>query len=239
MNEARRVLLESLLVAILALILALGANALNPDGLTLKRNYFEVEVMQVAAEPSDASRASDPGGAGGGSEPLEPADAGGQDEPPDSGGQDDPVEPGELTAEEQDVAERLAAIGIRVITHAEVEALFNDPIYQDGAYTFVDARNDEHFVDGHIPGAFQLDHYHLERYIDEVRNAAIASLEVVVYCYGQDCTDSEIAAKHLINYGIDRSTIRVYVGGIQAWCKSGNQVERGQRGSGELGACDS
>jgi len=134
---------------------------------------------------------------------------------------------------EQAVRERLAQLGLNVLEHDAVVALFQDELYEAEAYVFVDARNDEHYREGHIPGAWPYDHYRFERYIDDLKPYLETAMTIVVYCYGKDCTDSELAAQQLMNLGVEREKINVYVAGIQGWKDAGLPVERGERNSGE------
>lgn len=132
-------------------------------------------------------------------------------------------------------AERLRAKGLQVLAHSEVAALFQDPLYRDEAYVFIDARNDEHYRAGHIPGAWQLDHYHLDRYVGEVLPVCETALKIVVYCHGKDCVDSELAAEDLLGFGVDRARLYVYTGGYIAWTEAGLPLESGPRGGGDGG----
>jgi rhodanese-related sulfurtransferase len=125
------------------------------------------------------------------------------------------------------VRERLAAAGLRAIEHDDVVALFRDELYEAEAYVFIDARNEESFRAGHIPGAHPFDHYRPERTIDEVMSYCATAQRIVVYCYGKDCTDSELAAQHLVRLGVERELIDVYVGGFQEWQAAGLPVETG------------
>ena len=135
------------------------------------------------------------------------------------------------------VSARLREAGLQPIDHDDVVGLFQDENYEFEQYVFVDARNDEHYQEGHIPGAYQFDHFHMERYLDEVMSVAEIAEKVVVYCYGRDCSDSEITATHIVNMGVDRTQVYVYVGGMQSWCEAGQQIETGARGSGNLTEC--
>jgi rhodanese-related sulfurtransferase len=129
------------------------------------------------------------------------------------------------------VRERLAQAGLAVVEHDEVVALFRDELYEAEAYVFVDARNDESFSKGHIPGAHLFDHYRPERTIDAVMDVCSTAQRIVVYCYGKDCTDSELAAQHLVRLGVDRALIGVYVGGFQEWQAAGLPVDAGAPGA--------
>ncbi len=231
MAEFRRTVVEACLVGVLLLLVAIAANEAYPDGLELRRDYFRPDVRPLPADTPATAATTPPPERPDGTPDVAPEGA----TPPG-----DPVAAAAPSDEEiAKVEARIRAEGLQTISHAEVVELFEDPIYQDGAYVFVDARNDAHYEAGHVPGAYQFDHFRMERYVNEVVPACQGALRVVVYCYGRDCTDSEIAAKHLKNFGVDPSILAVYVPGIQGWCADGRQVEKGPRGSGEIGACDS
>lgn len=214
MKQLPSILIEAAAVTIATIALALAANGVYENGLSLRRSYFVVEPTGPIQHPVPPGGADPTAGPGDEATPVE----------------EDPA----VAA----VIERLTEKGIQVKPHDGVVQLYESPEYEDGAYVFVDARNEDHYRAGHIPGAYQFDHFHMERYIQEVVPVCQTAIEVVVYCYGKDCTDSEITAQHLINLGVDPSMLSVYVGGIQTWCEKGMPVEKGERGSGEIGKCD-
>lgn len=132
--------------------------------------------------------------------------------------------PAGAPAEDLDaIVARLRAEGLEVLGHDEVVALFQDPLYEDEAYAFVDARNRAQYDAGHIPGAHHFDPHARDpgAVLGELLPILETSLKVVVYCYGQDCVDSEIAAKRLIAHGVPAELVAVYPGGIQAWRTAG------------------
>lgn len=137
----------------------------------------------------------------------------------------------DANAQERAVKERLEALGIAVLEHDEVVALFQDELYAEGAYVFIDARSEEKWAAGHVPGALLLDHYHYEKSIEAVMAAVQTAGRVVVYCHGKDCTDSELCAQLLKNFNVDPSLLAVYLGGYSAWVEHGMPVEKAESGS--------
>ncbi len=131
------------------------------------------------------------------------------------------------------VASRLQQHGLQLIRSNEVAQLFIDPRYQQGLVIFIDARNDQHFHDGHIPGAWQLDHYHAEKYLPTVMPLCLNAEQIVVYCNGGDCEDSEFAAMTLRDTGVPAQKLFVFTGGITEWTNQ-MPVEVGERGSGTI-----
>jgi rhodanese-related sulfurtransferase len=132
------------------------------------------------------------------------------------------------------VRQRLEQHGLQLVRSNEVLALFRDPRYEPGLILFVDARDDEHYNAGHIPGAWQFHHYHPEKYLPDVLPVCLLAQQVVVYCGGGDCTDSEFAAIALRDAGVPREKLFVYAGGYNEWSKLDVQVESGARRSGQL-----
>jgi len=199
------VLLEALLVGAIGLALALAANALSPRGLSLRRDYFPGTVTATPAAVTNLD-----GGASA----------------PESGATPALTQP--------QLAARLAAKGLRLIDSTEARRLFEDPRRELELVVFVDARNDAHYLEAHVPGAYQFDHYYPERYLPTVVPVCHQAEDIVVYCSGGDCEDSEFAALALTDAGVPATRLSVYGGGIEAWRTNGWPVEVGPRGSGDL-----
>lgn len=135
-------------------------------------------------------------------------------------------------------ADRLAAEpqaeGLHVLDTEAVLVMFNDPRREQGLFVFVDARDDRHYQEGHIPGAFQLDRFYPDRYLPEALPACLAAEKIVVYCNGGDCEDSKFVARLLRDATVQADRLFVFVGGIEDWQARGELVERGSRNSGDL-----
>ena len=58
--------------------------------------------------------------------------------------------------------------------------------------------------------------------------------QIVVYCNGGDCDDSETAALLLRDVGIPNQKLFVYGGGMAEWITNSLPVETGARNSGNL-----
>lgn len=130
--------------------------------------------------------------------------------------------------------QRLHQRGLQLVTSNAVVELFRDPRYEQGLVIFIDARDDSHYTAGHIPGAWQFHHYRAEDYLPTVLPACLTALQIVVYCNGGECEDSEFAAIMLRDAGVPRENLFVYVGGITEWKANGLPVETGARRSGRL-----
>ena len=245
MTTPRSTFGELALVLLTGVGLGLGANEMNPDGLDIGRDYFpkgvvtppgetSADVAQTSldaiADPTGADADADSGGAGGG----DGAAAATPDSTDDA--QESPPGPGSAGGAElaPAVVARLAAKGLTPVTHDEAVQLWQDPMYAYEAYIFIDARDDSHYTAGHIPSAYQFDHFRAERFQDQMLQLLPTAMEVVVYCNGGDCEDSESAALFLIGLGADPAHLRIYTGGIAEWQAAGLPVETGERLSGVI-----
>jgi rhodanese-related sulfurtransferase len=208
----KAVVTEILAIGALGLVLAIIANAASPKGLSLGRDYFRAAESRsspptnvVAAAENGAAHSGSISTSGAGSDPH--ADA---------------------------IRQRLKAKGLEPIETSEVQALHSDPRFQSGLIVFVDARADEPYQQGHIPGAYQLDYYRPQNYLPQVLPAVAIAEKVVVYCNGGECEDSEFTALMLRDAGVPLERLRIFAGGITHWTSNSLPVEIGARGSGVL-----
>jgi rhodanese-related sulfurtransferase len=132
------------------------------------------------------------------------------------------------------LAAQMKEKGLQLIDERQALQCFQDPHFLQGAIIFVDARNEDHFQAGHIPGAYELDPYHPENYFAALLPACQKATKIVVYCRGGDCDDSESAALLLRDVGIPNQKIFVYAGGFTEWTTNRLPVETGERNSGIL-----
>ncbi len=201
----KHVLLEALIVATVGAAIAFAANALSPRGLKLTRDFFGVNARPIAAP-----------------HPAVPN----TNQPPRTGTND--VSSHEL------LAARLRQKGISLVDSNEVIQLFHDPRCQQNLVLFVDAREDEHYQKGHIPGAYQLDYYRPENYMATLLPLCQLAEQIVVYCNGGNCDDSEFAATFLLSAGVPKEKLDVYGGGLSEWQTNRLPIEVGQRLSGQI-----
>jgi len=134
----------------------------------------------------------------------------------------------------EQLATRLRNENLQLADSKLAVQLFQDPRYAQGRLIFLDARNDEHYQAGHIPGAYQLDHYRPADYLSAVLPACQVAEQIVVYCNGGDCEDSENTALFLRDAQIPSEKLFVYAGGITEWAANGMPIETGERNSGNL-----
>jgi rhodanese-related sulfurtransferase len=196
----------------------LAANALSPRGLRLGRDYFPSGFSSgIPVELSASSPANPPS--------ARPAVSQG------SAGAQSPTSSAPLPEREAG-AQRLHGLGLQTVGSNEVSQLFADPGRVQGLIVFVDARDDDHFMAGHLPGAWQFDRFRPEIHLPQVLPVCLAASKVVVYCAGGECEDSAFAAIQLRDAGVSQDALRVYLGGFTEWKALGLPIERGARGSG-------
>jgi len=208
-RELERVLLEALVVAAIGLAVALLANLVSPRGLSLTRNYFPSSGTthgNIDGTANSTVNAAVPATNGAGQSAREI------------------------------VAARLKEKGLQPIDGREATQLFRDPQYELESIVFIDARDDRHYQEGHIPGAYQFDRYYPEKHLPGVLPACLNARNIVVYCTGGNCEDSEFAALTLKEAGVPGEHLSVYVGGMTEWAASGWPVEVGERKSGKMRA---
>jgi rhodanese-related sulfurtransferase len=135
----------------------------------------------------------------------------------------------------QALSARLQAKGLELIDAEQAERLFRDTRYEQNLVVFIDARDDQHYAEGHVPGAYQFFHYQAQDYVSAVLPACQGAEKVVVYCTGGDCEDSESAALMLRDdFKIPGSKVSVYGGGMNEWSAKRLPIETGARKSGKL-----
>lgn len=201
-----KVLGEAVLVGVAGVLLALAANRISPKGLSLARDYFPQANAVSAASPASTNTSLAQ------------------------------TETNETTApsEAESAIARLKAKGLQVVDFVEVKRLLHDPGYQTGSIIFIDAREDEPYHAGHIPGAYQLDYYHPDKNLPTVLPACQAASRIVVYCSGGDCEDSAMTALMLRDGGVPNEKLFVYSGGMTEWDEKKEPIETGARNSGQM-----
>ena len=202
----RATLREGLWIGLAAAVFAWAANAISPRGLTLTRNYFPGAETGPGAVAVQARTI--------------PVKAFMTNEVP-------------AQADAQ-VTARLASKGLKVVSVHEAEKLFHDAGFAQGLIVFLDARDDAHYEAGHIPGAYQFDHYRAPRFLPTVLPVCSVAEKVLVYCTGGDCEDSEFAAITLRDVGVKTEKLVVFAGGFHEWEASALPLEVGARNSGNL-----
>jgi rhodanese-related sulfurtransferase len=201
----KRVLLEAALVLLVGLGCAWLANVVSPRGLVIRRNYFP--GVKVSVPPPMVATGL--------------------------------VAIASNSAPTTNVAlvsikAQLEANGLALALSNQVIQLFQDPRYEMEQVIFVDARDDRHYQEGHIPAAYQFDHYRPAEYLAPVLAASQVAEQIVVYCNGGNCEDSLFAALNLREAGVALHKVLVYGGGMTEWASNGLPVETGARKSRQI-----
>jgi rhodanese-related sulfurtransferase len=211
MRQFRSVLIEAALIVVAGVLLALVANALSPRGLHLSRNYFPGpaggSAGDAAAVPAPATPVTNAAATPAGTAPSPVLEA---------------------------TLRRLQQHGLNPILSNDVVALFRDFRYEQGLVMFVDARDDADYAAGHIPRAWQFHHYRRDQFLPTLLPACLNAQQVIVYCTGGTCEDSEFAALTLREAGVPAASLFVYPGGVAEWKSLGLPLETGARGSGQI-----
>jgi rhodanese-related sulfurtransferase len=196
------ILLEAVMVVAAAAGFAFAANALSPRGLRLARDYFPKSAGPVVS----TTHVSQPAPTNAASTNVDSAAA--------------------------EISRRIKEKGLQPIDRAQTERLFHDPRFLQGLVVFIDARDDAHYAEGHIPGAYPLDRYHPEKDLAADLTPCQNADLIVVYCTGGDCEDAEYTALLLRDAGVPNQKLFVYGGGFDEWSASHLPLEQGERGSG-------
>ena len=97
----------------------------------------------------------------------------------------------------------------------EIDIKIAKDLYEKGTL-FIDARAEEYFNDGHIPGAICSDE--LDELIDKIYNFDNLDKAFVVYCSDDDCGSSEELSYQLYDQGFE--SIYLFKGGWKQWIEN-------------------
>lgn len=212
MKPLQRTVLETAVLVVAGTAVAFGGNALRDNRLEWTRDYFK--RTPVVVPPRDVS--ADPAW----TETKTPATPGTEAR--------EPAAPAAAVLSAAPLVEKHLDHEFQSIDFAGVRAAVEDPRYEQGLIVVVDARADEPFEAGHIPGAVQCDHYKLDRYIDGVMEKAKVAEQVIVYCNGGPCEDSIFMCQNLLERGLAYDAVFLYEGGWKEWEQSGMPIEKGR-----------
>ena len=110
--------------------------------------------------------------------------------------------------------------GLSLITTAQAHDFF-----VKGTHLFLDARTDEEYRAGRIPGAFSVPFTALESSLPEVQQLLSPSFPIVTYCSGEACDESFLLAVELKRQGL--TNVVLYASGFDKWVEAGHPAERG------------
>lgn len=96
-------------------------------------------------------------------------------------------------------------------------------LYREGEGTFVDARSEQEFRVGHIPGALLLSKDTFEETIVPWKALVPPDTVLITYCAGAGCESSSELAALLMEEGYTQ--VKVFFGGWKQWFEAGYPVE--------------
>ena len=96
-------------------------------------------------------------------------------------------------------------------------------IFDNGNVLFVDARSQENYEDGHIPGAISLPMGQFDELIGSFLDQHATARSIVTYCSGRTCEDSHHLAQFLSESGFDN--VSVFIDGFPGWEAEGYPIE--------------
>jgi rhodanese-related sulfurtransferase len=225
MTVVKQAIIELVLLTVASVGVALAANQIRErKSIELTKNYFSRGSASSRSSTKDIL--PDPGPASGAlihekSEPTSSAPATKPTKsPPSEGSRPTP-------ADAATAAKKHLEHDYQTVTVDEAHEVLDDPKTAQGLNIFVDARDEEHFVEGHIPGAIQCFPYESQRCLDRVKAAAAGAEKVIVYCGGGDCEDSIFMSRELQEAGVPYEAMYLFEGGWKEWSAKGLHTETG------------
>ena len=96
-------------------------------------------------------------------------------------------------------------------------------IFDKDEVLFVDARSQNDYENGHIPGAVSLPVGQFEERIESFLNRYPPEQAIVTYCSGRTCEDSHDLAQFLSDVGF--TNVRIFIDGFPGWEAEGYPIE--------------
>ena len=96
-------------------------------------------------------------------------------------------------------------------------------IFDKGGVLFVDARSQDSYEDGHIPGAVSLPVGHFDEKIESFLTRYPPEQPIVTYCSGRTCEDSHDVALFLTDAGFTH--VQIFIDGFPGWQAEGYPIE--------------
>jgi len=96
-------------------------------------------------------------------------------------------------------------------------------IFDNGNVLFVDARSQDNYADGHIPGAVSFPVGQFDEQIESFLNQNSPDTFIVTYCSGRTCEDSHNLARMLSDVGFTH--ISIFIDGFPGWEAQGFPIE--------------
>jgi rhodanese-related sulfurtransferase len=249
MKMIARTIVQFVIIGCVALLIAFTANAIRADGsLQLTKNYFDTGASRLPIRTDIDSTRAQTGEKGSSAQQADPANLRESDahSPATRGIAQDATQGKEMVELPTDAAtldsKSSAASGeahldhpYKTIAFEDLAALVDDPMTEAGLNVLIDARNEERFAEGHLPGAMLCNPYNAGRYIDRKINGltmidhVLNAEKVVVYCGGGACEDSIWMARELLELDVPYDAIYIYEGGWKDWTTRGGRIEKGSK----------
>jgi rhodanese-related sulfurtransferase len=191
------------------------------------------QPRQAAPSPQPAKPAE------GGTPPVAHTDprqgqAGGSDNPRTTGQEPGPVAKGETTGPAAAPAPtQPSGMEQYMISLARAKELYDLKAKGQWDGIFIDARGYDVYLQGHIPGSMHIDKKYFDGAVPKKVMLYLPGSEVVVYCQGEQCTDSEAVAVRLQALKLNIGPIHIIREGYPGWAAAGYPVTK--NGEGEVG----
>ncbi len=227
MTIVKQAVIELILLTVASVGVALAANQIRErKSIDITKNYFDRGTSPTGAGNTEKvnPRAPKPIRPQGPQEQLQPPSR--RTRPPDD--RIASAEHPHAGSGSKVVEKKPLEHDYQTITVDEAHEVLDDPKTGQGLNIFVDARDDEHFAEGHIPGAIQCFPYESRRCLDQVKAAADGAEKVIVYCEGGDCEDSIFMSRELQEAGVPYEAIYLFEGGWKEWSAKGLHTETGK-----------
>lgn len=104
-----------------------------------------------------------------------------------------------------------------VVTLDDMIDMVDSEAHYNGDIVLLDARNEEDYSENHIPRAFHVDNYNVDKCLDDVQPYLDSAEIIVVYCGGGECEDSIFLATELEARGVSFDKLRLFEGGLKSW----------------------
>ncbi len=127
------------------------------------------------------------------------------------------------TGKQEPKVEKLSTPGVDLIS---VEAA--KKLYDGKAAIFIDARPKDEYLKSHIMGAMQLEKGDLDGPPPAKVSNYLPGMEVVVYCHGELCTDSENVVKRLLALNKGIGPYHIIKAGFPGWEAAKYPVDAGR-----------
>lgn len=99
-------------------------------------------------------------------------------------------------------------------------------LWVSGEALFVDARGEEVYAEGRIPGAFSLPYKGFDDgAVPEMVDYLPRDQLLVIYCDGADCHASQVVYDRLLELGFKPEFMKIFHGGWNEWKETGGETE--------------